>query len=57
MATTEHTINDALASILRETRRAGTGSAVVSSENTGMLKGGNRGDPTFWFLKRTSLLL
>lgn len=42
MATTEHTINDAIASILRRTRRAWTDSAVVSSENTGMLKGGTK---------------
>jgi hypothetical protein len=42
MSTTEHTINDALAGVLRETRRAWSGSDVVSSENTGMLKGSNR---------------
>ena len=42
MATTEHTVNDALAGLLRETRRAwGTGD-VVSSENTGMLVGSNK---------------
>jgi hypothetical protein len=41
MATTEHTINDTLASILRETRGAWRTSDVVSSENTGMLKGSN----------------
>jgi hypothetical protein len=40
MSTTEHTINDALAAALRGTRRAWADSAVVSSENTGMLKGG-----------------
>jgi hypothetical protein len=39
MATTEHTINDALAGILRETRRAWRAPDVVRSENTGMLKG------------------
>ncbi|HEV7842140.1 MAG TPA: hypothetical protein VGO69_00510, partial [Pyrinomonadaceae bacterium] len=39
MATTEHTINDALAAVLRETRRAWRDSNVVSSENTGMLRG------------------
>lgn len=42
MATTEHTINDALAAALRETRRAWSASTVVSSENTGMLKGSSR---------------
>ena len=42
MATTEHTINDALAAVLRETRRAWSASSVVSSENTGMLKGSSR---------------
>jgi hypothetical protein len=44
MATTEHTINDALAALLQETRRAWRGSNVVSSENTGMLKG-SQGQP------------
>ena len=39
MATTEHTINDALAGLLSETRRAWRPPGVVSSENTGMLKG------------------
>ncbi len=39
MATTEHTINDALAAVLRETRYAWSTSEVVSSENIGMLKG------------------
>lgn len=39
MATTEHTINDALASLLRETRRAWRTTDVVTSENTSMLKG------------------
>ena len=42
MATTEHTINDAIAAILKETRHAWSDSDVVSSENTGMLKGNNR---------------
>lgn len=39
VATTEHTINDALAAVLRETRRAWHTSKIVSSENTSMLKG------------------
>jgi hypothetical protein len=39
---TEHTINDALAAVLRETRRAWSPSRVVNSEKTEMLKGGNR---------------
>src|SRR5271168_1294191 len=42
MATTEHTINDAIAAVLRETRRAWATSNVVSSENTGMLKGSSK---------------
>src|SRR5689334_10874654 len=42
MATTEHTINDAIAAALRDTRRAWHASNVVSSENTGMLKNSNR---------------
>ncbi len=42
MATTEHTINDAIAALLKETRHAWKESDVVSSENTGMLKGSNR---------------
>ena len=41
MATTEHTINDALAEVLRGTRRAWQQSNVVRSENSGMLKGSN----------------
>lgn len=41
MATTEHTINDALAEVLRGTRRAWRSSDIVRSENTGMLKGGS----------------
>ncbi len=39
MATTEHTINDALAELLRGTRRAWRDTDIVSSENTGQLKG------------------
>jgi hypothetical protein len=35
----EHTINDAVAAVLRKTRHAWHTSDVVSSENTGMLKG------------------
>ena len=42
MATTEHTINDALAGLLRGTRRAWRTGNVVSSENTGMLVGSNK---------------
>src|SRR5437660_11347587 len=41
MATTEHTINDALAELLRGTRRAWRDSDIDSSENTGQLKGSN----------------
>ena len=41
MATTEHTINDALAEVLRETRRAWQQPNVVRSENTRMLRGSN----------------
>ena len=41
MATTEPTINDALAEVLRGTRRAWQQSNVIRSENTGMLKGSN----------------
>ena len=39
MPTTEPTINDALAEVLRETRRAWQQPNVVPSENTGMLRG------------------
>lgn len=39
MATTEPTINDALADLLRYTRRAWKHGSVIRSENTGMLKG------------------
>ena len=42
MATTEHTINDAIATLLRKTRRAWRAINVVSSENTGMLVGSNK---------------
>ena len=41
MATTEHTINDTLAGVLRETRHAWQQPNVVRSENTRMLKGSN----------------
>ena len=41
MATHEHTINDALAEVLRETRRAWQQPNVVRSENTRMLRGSN----------------
>ena len=40
MTTTEHTINDALAAVLRTTRRAWSQPGIVSSENTGILKHG-----------------
>lgn len=39
MATTEHTINDALAELLRATRKVWRVSNSVRSENTGMIKG------------------
>ena len=42
MATTEHSINDALAEILRGTRRDWASSKIVSAENTGMLKSNNK---------------
>ena len=41
MPTTEPTINDALAEVLEETRRAWHQTDVVRSENTRMLKGSN----------------
>lgn len=41
VATTEHTINDALASVLKLGRHAWRESGIVRSENTGLLKGGN----------------
>ena len=46
MATTEHTINDAIAALLRGTRWAWRGSDVVRSETTGLLaeSGGLRPD-------------
>lgn len=50
MATTEHSINDALAARLRETRHAWRASDIVSSENTGMLKG-NAGRPDILVLE------
>jgi hypothetical protein len=40
MATTEHTINDALASVLRKTRFAWRSNKIVLSEQSGMLKEG-----------------
>ncbi len=42
MATIESTINDALAALLRETRRVWRTAEIVNSENTGMLVGSNR---------------
>src|SRR5271154_289282 len=42
MPTPEHTINDAIAALLRETRRTWQTTDVVSSENTGMLVGSNK---------------
>src|SRR5665213_1919250 len=42
MPITEHTINDALADGLRQTRQVWRTSNVVNSENTGMLKGNSR---------------
>jgi hypothetical protein len=42
MATTEHTINDALAALLRKTRRAWSTGDIVNSENTGMLVGSHK---------------
>ncbi|WP_162909812.1 hypothetical protein [Aggregatilinea lenta] len=41
MSTTEHTINDAIARLLRGTRRAWRDSNIVKSENNGMLRGSN----------------
>ena len=38
MPTTEHTINDALAEVLRTTRHVWATEGVISSENTGILK-------------------
>jgi len=42
VATTEHTINDAIARALRRTRRAWSASGVVQSENTSKLTGSNK---------------
>jgi len=42
MATTEHSINDALAEVLRTTRRAWQSAHAISAEKTGMLKGSNK---------------
>jgi hypothetical protein len=42
MATTEHTINDALALVLRSGRRLWRDPGIVRSENTGMLQGGTQ---------------
>lgn len=42
MPTTEPTINDALAELLRQTRQAWRAAHVVSSENTGMLVGSSK---------------
>ena len=52
MATHEHTINDALAGVLRGTRRAWQQSNVVRSENTGMLKG-SQGRPDILVIEST----
>jgi hypothetical protein len=42
VATTEHTINDAIARALRRTRRAWASAGVVQSENTSKLTGSNK---------------
>src|SRR5689334_6612528 len=42
MATTEHTINDALALVLRSGRRLWRDPGIVRSENTRMLQGGTK---------------
>src|SRR6266567_2360936 len=42
MATTEPTINDQLAALLRKTRRAWRAENIVNSENTGMLVGSSK---------------
>ncbi len=42
MATTEHTINDAIANALRTTRHGWHSPGVVRSENTGTITGNNR---------------
>lgn len=41
MSTTEHTINDMIAELLRETRHVWQSSDIVRSENTGLMKGSN----------------
>ncbi len=45
MATTEHTINDAIAKLLRKTRYAWRDSNVVQSESTQLLAGSRRHQP------------
>ena len=52
MGTSEHTINDALAALLRTTRRAWADSSIVRSENTGMLRDSN-GRPDILVLEPT----
>lgn len=52
MPTTEHTINDVLAELLRETRCAWRSPNVVCSETTGMLKG-TTGQPDILVLEPT----
>lgn len=42
MATTEHTINDAIAQALRPTRHGWHGAGIVRSENTSMITGSNK---------------
>ena len=42
VSTTEHTINDAIAAELRETRRQWNSPDVIRSENTGLLKGNSK---------------
>jgi hypothetical protein len=42
VGSTEHTINDAIAEVLRGTRHAWRAPKTVFSEHTGMLKGGNK---------------
>lgn len=42
MATTEHTVNDAIAHALRQTRHSWRSSDVVRSENTGNITGNNK---------------
>ena len=52
MPTTEHTINDVLAELVRETRCAWRHTDVVRSENTGMLKG-TAGQPDILILEQS----